>query len=482
MKSFSHKRHLPLLALSSLTVLGAVPVSAQTARSLYLYNATSGQGVAQDARPATWGNGKSDRSRRMQYEGASSLEVTTRSFAEGIRFDLTRPVDPAPYLNNGFIRMRLKFREIGGGGMGGMMGGPGGMMGGPGGMMGGPGGMMGAAPRMGMLGGVQAQFQMEPHWNSSAQIRGRGGVPNFGGGPGNPGFGGMPGMPGMDGGEGGMGGFTGPLPQTTFIKELKVTLIRDQGVTTGRIGINLSARDNQPDDEGWRLYTLALKDMTSTPDASGNIRRVVITSDNEDTFYMAQLALVVETGQMTVSLRTADKPAGTQMAEVEWKPQRNLTLVADVEAGAADPQVEWNFDADNVGNLPAPAINGGMMGGMPGMMGEGGPMGDPRMGGIMGGAPGGMQRDPRAQLGIGGPGGTPRMGTVPGMMGGAPGMAGGMGDGQPAFLGPRIDARGQSASYSFPNEEQNYRVEVTVRDRSGQKPPVKASILVRIRG
>jgi hypothetical protein len=33
-----------------------------------------------------------------------------------------------------------------------------------------------------------------------------------------------------------------------------------------------------------------------------------------------------------------------------------------------------------------------------------------------------------------------------------------------------------------PNEEQNYRVEVTVRDRSGQKQPVKASILVRIRG
>lgn len=451
MKSFSHTRLLPLLALSGLTVLGAVPASAQAARSIYLYNASAGQGVPQDASAGSWGNGEQKRTSQVNYEGAQSLQVKTRSFTEGVRFDLRNPVDPTPYINNGFIRLRLKFREIGGGAMGGMGGGMPGM-----------GGMDPGLPGGGAR--FRGQGELVPRWNGSAQIRGgRGGLPNFGEAPGNPGFG--------PPGEGGDGMFTGPLPQTTYIKEMKVTLVRDQGVMTGRFQINLNSRDNDPDDNGWRLYTLALKNMTSTPNASGNIRRVILTSDTEDTFYMAQMALVVETGQMTVSLRTPDKTPGTQMAEVEWKPERRLTLVADVEAGAADPQVEWNFDADNVGNLPAPAVNGGMGGMNP----DGTPAmgGDPRMGGMMGDPRAG--RDPRAQLGIGG--GDPRMG---GMMGNP---AGGIGpDGQPAFLGPRIDARGLSASYSFPNEEQNYRVEVTVRDRSGQKQPVKASILVRIRG
>ncbi|BCM89190.1 hypothetical protein IAD21_01034 [Abditibacteriota bacterium] len=469
-------RHLPLLALSCLTVLGALPASAQVARSIYLYNASSGQGVVQDARAGLWGNGTSQKTGRVDYEGASTLQVTTRSFAEGVRFDLARPVDPTPYMNNGFMRLRLKFREIGGGAGGGM--GMGGDPRGGGGMgMGGDprgGGMgMGGDPRGG---GFRGQGEMVPRWNGAAQIgrRGGGALPDFGGAPGNPGFG-PPGMMG-EGGEGGMA--TGPLPQTTYIKEMKITLMREQGVMTGRFKINLNSRDNEPDDNGWRLYTLALKDMTSTPNASGNIQRVILTSDTQDTFYMAQMALVVETGQITASIRTPDKAAGTQMAEVEWKPERPLTLVADVEAGAADPQVEWNFDADNVGNLPAPAINGGVGGMNP----DGTPAmgGDPRMGGMMGDPRGG--RDPRSQLGMGG--GDPRMGGGDPRMGGMRGNpAGGAGgDGQPAFLGPRIDARGLSATYAFPNEEQNYRVEVTVRDRSGQKQPVKTSILVRIRG
>lgn len=450
MKSFSHTRLLPLLALSGLTVLGALPASAQIARSIYLYNSSSGEGVPQEANVASWGNGLSERTRRKSYEGAPSLQVTTRSFTEGVRFDFKQPVDPTPYINNGFIRMRIKFTELGGGG------GAGGGFGG----MGIPGG--GGAP-----GGFpfnRGQGELVPRWEGAAQIRGP--LPDFGGGGGFPGFG----MPGGMGGEGG-GMPTGPLPQSTYIKELKVTLMRDKGVMTGRIPVNLSSRDNRPDDNGWRLYTLALKDMTSTPNSSGSVRRVILTSDAEDTFYLAQMALVVETGQMTASIRTPDKPAGTPMAEVEWRPDRPLTLVADVEAGAADPQVEWNFDADNVGNLPAPAINGGVGGLNP----DGSPAmgGDPRMGGMMGGP--GVPRDPRGQLGIGGGG------MRPGAIMGNP--AGGIGEGgQPAFVGPRIDARGLSATYSFPNEEQNYRVEVTVRDRSGQKQPVKASILVRIRG
>jgi hypothetical protein len=53
--------------------------------------------------------------------------------------------------------------------------------------------------------------------------------------------------------------------------------------------------------------------------------------------------------------------------------------------------------------------------------------------------------------------------------------------GMPAPAGPRIDARGLTAKIDYPNEEQNYRVEVTVRDRSGQKSPVKASLIVQVR-
>jgi hypothetical protein len=52
----------------------------------------------------------------------------------------------------------------------------------------------------------------------------------------------------------------------------------------------------------------------------------------------------------------------------------------------------------------------------------------------------------------------------------------------PVAAGPRIDARGPVARFEYPNEEQNYRVQVTLRDRVGKKAPVTASILVRTRG
>ncbi len=466
MKSFSHTRLLPALALCFLPVLCVRTAGAQTARSVYLFNSSFGQGpgVVQDARTGPWGNGSTQLARRVDYEGAPSLQITTRSFVEGVRFDLTRPIDPTPYMNNGFVRLRLKFREIGGGaGAGGSL--PGGDP------RGGGGDPRGGGDRGTGNPGFRGQGELLPRWDGAAQFRGGDGA--------LPGLGGDPRMGGDPRGMGGDGGFlAGPPPQSTFIKELKITFLRDQGAMTGRLKINLSSRDNQPDDNGWRLFTVALKNMTSTPGASGAIRDVILTSDTEDTFYLAQMALVVETGQMTAAIRTADKPAGTQIAEIEWKPGVPLRLVADVEAGAADPQVEWNFDADNVGNLPPAAVSGSLMNpdGTPG----GGGMGDPRMGGMMGGGdPRGGGRDPRSQLGIGGGragggGRDPRMG---GMRGGAGGE-----DGQALDLGPRIDARGLTAKFSYPNEEQNYRVEVTVRDRSGQKKPVNASILVRIRG
>jgi hypothetical protein len=58
----------------------------------------------------------------------------------------------------------------------------------------------------------------------------------------------------------------------------------------------------------------------------------------------------------------------------------------------------------------------------------------------------------------------------------------GNGEADAPVVGPRIDARGLVAKFTYPNEEQNYRVEVTVRDRSGKKEPVRSSVLVRVRG
>ncbi len=464
--SFLSKCPVVLCALS--VALGGM-AHAQMARSVYLYNSSFGggtEGVVPDARPGSWGNGGARPSRRVDYEGAPSLQISTRSFVEGARFDLTRPVDPTPYLANGFVRLRLKFRDSSGGGTGGGRGNfPGGGRGGfPGGGRGGfGGGNPPATP------GFQPQFEMVPHWQGAAQFGppGGGALPGFGGGPGGPGFGG--GLPG-----GGATGLSAPS-QSTFIKELKVQFLREQGALSGRIRVNLNSLDNQPENNGWRLFTLAVKDMTSTPGASGPIRRVVLTSDAPDTFYMAQMALVVETGRITVSIRTPDKPAGTQMAELEWKPERPLVLVADVEAGAADPQVEWNFDADNVGNLPAPAVSGGPVAG--GAVGPDGAV-NPAPGGFPPGVfPTAPQRNPRAQLGVGP---TQRMPRTNPLLGGNNGTLPGAGAAVP--LGPRIDARGLVASFSYPNEEQNYRIEVTVRDRSGQKPPVTASLLVRVRG
>jgi hypothetical protein len=120
--------------------------------------------------------------------------------------------------------------------------------------------------------------------------------------------------------------------------------------------------------------------------------------------------------------------------------------VAEVEAGAADPVVEWNFDADNVGNLPPPNPDGAQPATQPGAQ--------PGLPGL----PGAL---------------TPQEGAIP---------VANAGEGEAAVVGPRIDARGLVARFEYPNEEQNYRVEVTVRDRSGKKEPTKASLLVKVRG
>ena len=159
--------------------------------------------------------------------------------------------------------------------------------------------------------------------------------------------------------------------------------------------------------------------MRATPGANGTLKRILLTSDDEDSFYLEQMALMVETPALTVSIRRPEDPPGARLADITVRPGP-VTLVADIEVGASDPIIEWNFDADNLGTLPPPAF------------------------------------------------GPPPVASQDGMA--------------PVVAGPRIDARGAVARFSYPNEEQNYRVQVTLRDRVGKKAPVIASILVRTRG
>ena len=498
------------LSLLAAGLMGSA-ARAQAPRTVYLYNASLGTapaGVA-GAQLGPWGNGEIKPTRQfVQYEGAPVMEVTTKGFAEGARFDLKTPVDIDAYKQSGFIRLRLKFAQDSRGGRGGFGGGRGG--GGFNGGGGTGGGFDGGDTGGGGFDGGgfdrRNNNQMLPsaRWNGNAQF---GALPPLGGDGqgGDDGNGG-----GFDNGGGnfdprgggnfdprgggnfdprgggnfdprgggnfdprGGNGFGGPPPQSTAITELRVTLVRETGALVGRIKIDLKAA--QPDDGSWYLFVLPISAMTQTKGASGPLQRVVLTSDKPDTFFMAQAALVVESGAMQVSIRPSNQPEGAQVAEVTVKPGP-ITLIADVEAGAADPQVEWNFDADNVGNLPLPTPPGGFPGGFGTDDGRGG---DPRGGGFD--PRGGGNFDPRGGGNFDPRGGgnfDPRGGRGGGDEGGRGGMDGGLVE----ITGPRVDARGLTATFTYPNEEQNYRVEVKVTDKSGKKEPVTASILVKVRG
>jgi len=424
------------LDLTSLTFAGLAACSltagaahAQTPRSVYFYNSALGIPVpgVSAARTGPWGNGQVRTSRQVDFEGAPVLEVTTRDYQEGMRFDLSNPVDLSGYQDKGLLRLRIKFQDA----------------------------AVVAPDQNGGQGGPPPAptFLMEPKpmavtgvapvttWTGAAQM---GALPPIGtGAPG-----GFPAPPGLPGGA----APAGPPPETTTITNLKVTLIRDQGVTSGLIPINLN--NNAGDSDGWHLFVLPLSAMHSTPDASGPVDRVVLTADSQDTFFVAQTALVVETGQITVSVRQPADAPGTQTAEITVKPGP-LSLIADVEAGAADPDVSWNFDADNVGNLPPAAFGGGI----PADAAGGGAPGAPTVPGTI--APAGAPPIPAGPTRIGA---GPTDNTAP-----------------IAQIPPRIDAHGLTATFDYPNEEQNYRVEVTVRDRSGQKQPATASLLVHVR-
>ena len=411
------------------TMLLSGAASAQTmAPTIYIWDAG---GVGQ-AKPASWGNG--DAKEATERGGASVLNITTRNFYEGARFDFQKPVTLDPYREDGYLRLRVRFGSASSGRGGRGAGMPGMEM--PG--MGMPGMGMPGMPGGGMM---------------------PGGMPGMGGGmPGMPttgampsGMGGMPDMGGMSR-RGRRGRVVAPV-----LNQMQAIVMLDKGALFGRIEIDPKAR---PASDGFQILMVRLKDMRPTPGAEGAARRLILTGDKEATFALGQASFVVESDDVAVSIRRESDPVGTQSSEITVRPNMPFNLVADVEAGISDVEVSWNFDADNAG-LPLPKSNtgrgGGMPGGypgaMPGMPGGGMPMGMP------GAMPGGMP-------GMGMPG-MPGGGTMPGMGGAAP--------------AERVDATGLSAQLKFPNEEQDYRVEVTVHDRSGKKEDAKASILVHVR-
>jgi hypothetical protein len=263
-------------------------------------------------------------------------------------------------------------------------------------------------------GGFDPAPLMQPHTKGAAQV-----LPPFGGAPGDiPGAGDFNPVP------------QGPPRETTEIDHLQLTFVLDKGVMSTVIEIpksrgsdtNVDTRRAHADDNGWMLFLVPLKSFQTTPGATGNLQRVILTSDNEDTYYLSQLGLVIATDKMTVSIRRQGEPIGTQEGQITVKPGR-LTLVADVQAGDGDPLVTWDFDADHP-KTPAPTAQT--------------PGGDPALP---------ADAMPQTQ----------------------------------APAGPSVDARGIVVTHNYPNQEQNYRVEVTVHDRTGKNPDVKASLLVRVR-
>jgi hypothetical protein len=374
--------------------------------SIFFWNSGGGSDYVKS--PAKWGNGDFSVSRRVRFDTLETLQVTTRNLREGVRFDLKQPLDITPYMDEGFLRLRVQFRTNQSYNQGGMNPtDPGLTPGYQGGVPGGVGGG-GFAPPAPLI---------QPRTQGAAQM-----LPPFGGAPGDaPGAGGFNPVP------------QGPPRETTEIDHLQLTLVLEKGVMSTVIEIpksrgsdtSVDTRKARADDNGWMLFLVPLKSLQTTPGATGNLQRVILTSDNEDTYYVSQLGLVVATDKMTVSIRRQGEPIGTQQGEITVKPGR-LTLVADVEAGDGDPLVTWNFDADHPVTPPPTAQQ------------------DP-------GADGGMPQDAM-------PFGGPQVAT-----------------------GPPVDARGMVVTHNYPNQEQNYRVEVTVHDRTNKNPDVKASLLVRVR-
>ena len=87
---------------------GVLNAWAQGASTVYIYDSI---GATSKTRTGVWGNGTATRSQSVTYEGNPTLEVTTRNFNEGARFDLATPLDLTPYRQSGLLRLYLRFRS-----------------------------------------------------------------------------------------------------------------------------------------------------------------------------------------------------------------------------------------------------------------------------------------------------------------------------------------------------------------------------------
>ncbi len=346
-------------------VAGAAVPSAATPKTagagtlvpLFIWDAQSLGGAQLGAQVGAWGNGVAQSG---TGNNGNTLTATVRNLEEGVRFDLKKPVDIAPYRATGFWRLRVRLAAApGGGGRGRNRGGN-------------------AA-----TGGATATGQ--------------------------------------------------PAPLT----QLRLKVVLDNGAMSGVIAVPQSeGRRGRGAD--WQNLFLPLRNMVSTRGASGLVRRLILTGDSTATFGIEQVGLIAETRDITATVRRSTDPVGTDLSTTTLKPGRSATLVADVNGGTSDVVVLWNFNADNNVAYPAPVAGQGRTGA-----------------GGRGSAAAGAARQGAANQGA-------RAGSA-------------------ATAARRIDAIGTSARPNWPNEENDYRVEVTIIDRAGKKAAVKKSFQVQVR-
>ena len=417
--------------------LMALPVLAQVISNgtIYLWDGTGG--TERSVRVGAWGNGDFEVEKDVEGRAQNVLEVRTRNFYEGVRFQFAQPLPLDNYRQSGLLRFRLRSEKASkqfnlpkGSAMPGAPGAP------------------GATPNP----------YSSPGYNPYAPPGSfnPGGGFNSGGNPYAP--------PGSGGSPFGSPGALGAKPPATppSISTVQVMMRLERGALFGQFVFD--EKSARPDARGWQTFVLPLTQMRATPDASGGLRTVVISGDREGTFDLAQLALVPNAGSNSVSIRRATDPVGTQQTTIEVQPGP-LSLMADVESGGNDVIVEWNFDADKTGALSAPPLdvlpNVAPIPGAPG----------PRFGG-----------SPYS----GSPYGGPQPGDTPDYRSSRPSSSpsGGAPSGNPSSIqmrGERLDARGLSARVELPNEEQDYRIEVTVKDRNSLRETGKASVIVKVR-
>ena len=153
-------RHSLKVLLIGVLITGSIAIAdAPPPPSIFFWN--SGGGTDYVNPPAKWGNGDFSVSKSVPFDTQETLQVTTRNLREGVRFDLKNPLDIAPYMDKGVLRLRVKFSSGKGSGRGGFSG-----------RGRGRGGFAPAAP------------MMQPRTSSVAQV-----LPPLGGAPGRGGFG-----------------------------------------------------------------------------------------------------------------------------------------------------------------------------------------------------------------------------------------------------------------------------------------------------